>query len=200
MQNEKLVLIYCVTLTLYGFFITDLSEQLCKLQLATASLARKQHNYNLAERLLLDQAGTLLHGQLEDLELDTLQIALKQLHTVSGLKKLDILRIERESAKLLHSVGVQWESLDILSKSVVNYTCSDKARTALCSELCSRSLLTLVKWLQVDHKLLSSLAVKVGQGEGKNTVSQNIEQLLDVEEKTSQHNHCLIITGATSGW
>jgi PI-3-kinase-related kinase SMG-1 len=180
--------------------ISELSDQLCKLQLATASLARKQHNFNLAERLLLDQAGTLLHGISEnDSDIDTLQIALKQLYSVSSLKKLDILRIERESAKLLHSVGEPLESVDILSKSVVNYTCSDKVRTALCSELCSRSLLTLVKWLQVDHKLLSSLALKVGQGDGKNSVSQNIEQLLELEEKTAECNHTLIINGAISG-
>ena len=40
--------------------LTELSEQLLQLQISSASLARKQQNYNLAEQLILDQSELLL--------------------------------------------------------------------------------------------------------------------------------------------
>ena len=46
-------------------------------------------------------------------------------------------------------IGEHREAVEVLTNSVVGYTCSDKTKSALCNELCSRSLLTLVKWLQV---------------------------------------------------
>ena len=45
--------------------------------------------------------------------------------------------------------GDHRESVELLTNSVVCYAVSDKTRAALCNELTSRSLLTLVKWLQV---------------------------------------------------
>lgn len=51
---------------------------------------------------------------------------------------------------------------------------------------------------QVDHKLLSSLASKVGQGDGLSALSQNLDLLLELEGKTSASNQ-LIITGDMSG-
>lgn len=53
--------------------------------------------------------------------------------------------------------------------------------------------------IQVDHKLLSSLASKVGQGDGLNMLSQNLQLLLDQEEKTSAINQKLIVSGDTAG-
>lgn len=49
----------------------------------------------------------------------------------------------------LYFTGEHRESVELLANSIVSYTVSEKARCAVCSELCSRSLLTLVKWLQV---------------------------------------------------
>lgn len=49
----------------------------------------------------------------------------------------------------LYVTGEHRESVELLANSIVSYAVSEKARCAVCSELCSRSLLTLVKWLQV---------------------------------------------------
>lgn len=87
---------------------TELSEQLLKLQLASALLARKQHNYSLAQRLLVEQASFLLESHTDSamtFDLDTLKTTLKQLQGHSKVSKLDALRIERESAKLIHCIG-----------------------------------------------------------------------------------------------
>lgn len=91
--------------------ISDLSEQLLKLQLSSASLARKQHNYNLAQRLLTEQAAFLMENHTEanlTYDLDMLKVAIKQLRDLNTVSNLDTLRIERESAKLIHCVGRYW--------------------------------------------------------------------------------------------
>ena len=94
-----------------------------KLQLSSASLARKQHNYGLAQRLLVEQASFVLETHSNTnltFDLDTLKVSLKQLHGHAGVSKLDTLRIERESAKLIHCIGkgfFDWRRLDIESNS-----------------------------------------------------------------------------------
>ncbi|KAL4241086.1 Serine/threonine-protein kinase smg1 [Mactra antiquata] len=159
----------------------ELKDHLYKLQLATASLARKQQNYSLSEKLLLDLTSNMLNGE----NVVSLQAGLKDLYSVNGPKKQDILKIGRESAKLLHCISDQHEAMSVLCNSLIDFSSGENTKTDLCCELSSRSLLTLVKWFQVDHKFLSSLASKVGQGDGVSYVSQKIQQLLDIEEKSS---------------
>lgn len=87
---------------------TELNEQLLKLQLSSAALARKQHNYNLAQRLLVEQASFLLDNFSDSSlthDLDTLKKSLKQIQGHAKVSLLDSLRIERESAKLIHCIG-----------------------------------------------------------------------------------------------
>ena len=49
-------------------------------------------------------------------------------------------------------------AIDLLTSSIVGYVCSDietsprmRSQVEQCKELCSKSVLTLVKWLQVIH-------------------------------------------------
>jgi hypothetical protein len=76
----------------------ELSRQLSTLQLSTASLARKQHNYALAERLLLGQVATLMSCHAENGRVatptDDLMPALASLRAANGgISQLDILKV-----------------------------------------------------------------------------------------------------------
>ena len=88
---------------------------------------------------------------------DNIKSAITQLHLAEeGISKYSILKIELESSKLSHSRGDNKAAIDLLTSSVVGYVSCDPpmlprpgTQAAQCKELCSRSLLTLVKWLQV---------------------------------------------------
>lgn len=131
---------------------------------------------------------------------ESLLPALTSLRSVNGaISQLDILKVEREGSKLLHSIGKNKDGIDILSSSIVGYVCSDvqaeikdKKLRANCSQLCSRSLLTLVNWLQLDHKCLSNLTAQLKvSGQGDNSVNSvvvnNIQLLLEMEEKGTKN-------------
>lgn len=186
-----------------------------QLQLATASLGRKQHNFDLAEHYLLTQASTLLSLQAENgmyTMPDSLHVALTSLRAINnGINQLEVIRIEREGAKLLHSMGQSREAVDILCSSVLGYINSDVQNTVhdrnmitTCSELCARSLLTLVKWFQLDHKMLSSLAIHLtansGQGDFNNVnfssnAARSIQLLLELEENGVKKSQGLVVEG-----
>ncbi|KAJ8319497.1 hypothetical protein KUTeg_004588 [Tegillarca granosa] len=182
---------------------SNLSSQLLQLQLCTSSLARKQTNYTLSEHLLLKQITTLMKVHSENGRVKTAESllpALTSLRSVNGaISQLDILKVEREGSKLLHSIGKNKDSIDVLSSSIVGYVCSDvqaeikdKKLRANCSQLCSRSLLTLVNWLQLDHKCLSNLSAQLkvsGQGDNSanSVVVNNIQLLLEMEEKGAKN-------------
>lgn len=190
-------------------FISELENQVLQLQLATASLGRKQHNFDLAEHYLLTQASTLLSLHVENgmyTTPDSLHIALTSLRaTNGGISQLEIIRIEREGAKLLHSMGHSREAVDILCSSVLGYISGDVQSTlhdqnviTTCSELCARSLLTLVKWFQLDHKMLSNLASQLtsnsGQGDLVNA-ARSIQLLLELEENGVKKSQGLVVEG-----
>lgn len=48
------------------FVASELTEQLLQLQISSASLARKQQNYNLAEQLILEQSKLLLPVSIDE--------------------------------------------------------------------------------------------------------------------------------------
>ena len=90
-----------------------------------------------------------------------------------SLVLLDVMRVERESAKLLNALSQHRPALEVLSGSVAGcLALTDKTVESLvverprlaCGELCSRSLMTLTKWLQADSKLVSSLGLSLGLG------------------------------------
>ncbi|KAK3583612.1 hypothetical protein CHS0354_039435 [Potamilus streckersoni] len=194
---------------------TELENQILQLQLATASLGRKQHNFDLAEHYLLTQASTLLSLHTENgmyTMPDSLHVALTNLRAINdSINQLEVIRIEREGAKLLHSMGQSREAVDILCSSVLGYINSDVQSTihdqnmiTTCSELCARSLLTLVKWFQLDHKMLSSLASHLtansGQGDFNNVsfsanAAHSIQLLLELEENGVKKSQGLVVEG-----
>lgn len=199
---------------------SDLNSQMTRLRLSTASLARKQHNHQLAERLLQQHMKSLLKNP-ENGKLPTQEgvlPALTSLHTnnCNGLSALDILKVEREYAKLLHSIGQHKEGLDVVSSSIAHFhewggdssnsntngigggatlsalqKIKDKAQQGQCNELCARSLLTLVKWLQLDHKTLSNISSQLKNYIPSNecttngTSVRNIRLLLEMEENAT---------------
>lgn len=64
----------------------------------------------------------------------------------------------------------------------------DRAQQGQCRELCARSLLTLVKWLQLDHKTLASISSQlksppaIGETTTLGTCVRNIRLLLEMED------------------
>lgn len=191
-----------------------LKNQLFQLRLSTTSLARKQSNFNLAEELLLRQICTMTKDSTENGRMSTTEALLPAL---TGLRspdrassQLDILKVEREGAKLLHSIGQTKDSINVLSSSVVGYICSDlqvdtkdKTYLANCSELSARSLLTLVKWLQIDHKMLvnaaSQLKLSAEDKVKDSSVSalvRNLNLLLETEERGARKKLGLVLEEA----
>ena len=84
------------------------------------------------------------------------------LNSATNIKPIEKLRIMRELSKLYSSKGQSAAAVDLLSASVVNYCQSQQgARTAgplkSGSELASRSLLTMVKWMQGDSLLMQTI-------------------------------------------
>ena len=129
------------------------------------------------------------------MDYDLLQPALSSLRSMEGdISQLDILRVEREGAKLLHSTSQCKDGINVLANSVVSYIyvdlkkeIGDKKVLESCRELCSKSLLTLVKWLQNDHKMLSGLVSSISQSNAmddkvEGTIAGNLKFLLECEE------------------
>jgi len=103
--------------------LTGLQNQLLQIQLSTATLTRKQSNFGLSEQLLIHQITTLLKDHTENgcvTIKNELLPALTSLRTTDcGVNQLDILKVQREGAKLLHAIGQNKEAIDVLSSSVV---------------------------------------------------------------------------------
>lgn len=147
--------------------------------------------------------------------LDNLLPALTSLHSIDqACSQLDILKLEREGAKLLHSVGQNKDGINVLSSSVVGYiSCNlqagakDKITLVSCSELSARSLLTLVKWLQIDHKMLSNAAGQLklasatdDKGKDNSVLVHNLNLLLETEERGSRKKLGLVLEDGDQGW
>lgn len=184
--------------------IAGLTSQILKIQLSTASLARKQNNYKLAESVLLSQIDNLMKPNMENGRVSPENL-LSALSTLQSNKKavsqLEVLRVEREGAKLLHSMAQQKESIDILSSSIVGFICADlkqekkdKEFLESCSQLCGKSLLTLVKWLQLDYKNLSSIVTQGSQPEGEDSVlAGNLKLLMETEARAAGQGMGLVM-------
>lgn len=125
-------------------------------------LARKHENYSLAQRLLFKQLVKLgiavqvveePNGQNNIL--GSLVRGLMNMSNVKGSSRLELLKAQRESAKLAHALGHAQDAVGILSGSVLEFTDVNESDD-LVRELNSRSLVTLSKWLMNDRKLLTS--------------------------------------------
>lgn len=181
-----------------------------KLQLGISNLARKQENYNLAEKLLIQQINLLSEGGTENGRLpvkDSLLPALTRLRgNQSATCQLDVLQVERATAKLLQAVGQLKDGIDVISNSIVGHVCTDlrkdiKDKNLLqhCNELSSRSLLTLVKWLQIDYKNLSSLTSQLRNEGDISVLAHNVQLLLEVEVSGSRKKLGIVIEDSETG-
>ncbi|XP_062590366.1 serine/threonine-protein kinase SMG1-like isoform X1 [Saccostrea cucullata] len=180
---------------------SSLTNQILKIQLSTASLARKQGNYNLAESVLLSQIDTLVKPNMENGKIapEGLLQALSVLQSnTKAASQLEILEVEREGAKLLHSMSQQKESIDVLSSSIVGFICADlkndkkeKEMLESCNQLCGKSLLTLVKWLQLDYKNLSAVLTQTPGEEG--VLGGNLQLLMETEARAAQQGMGLVM-------
>ncbi|XP_041362847.1 serine/threonine-protein kinase SMG1-like [Gigantopelta aegis] len=177
---------------------TDLNNQMLLTLLAAASLSRKQQNFELAEDLLIKQVTTLMKNHVENGWINApndLVPALSSLRAANGgIDQYDVLKIERESAKLLHDISQYKDSIEVLSNSIVSSLLLGdlhkvkKTSATGCGELCAQSLVTLVKWLQTDQKLLGNITSQVrqtgqGDGAGASSIVRNLKLLLESEEK-----------------
>lgn len=188
---------------------TELLSHQNNLQITAATLARKQTNFQLAENLLTCQMLRLLSQPEEDAHSrqNDLPSLISSLKGCDSLEMLEVMRVERESAKLLYALSQPRKALDILSSSVASYlTLGGKSTLngvvrpsrSSCEELCSRSLMTLTKWLQADSKLLGSVGAEgvrvAGQDQGPvESILSNVRLLLDSEASSVAQQRCRLL-------
>ena len=133
------------------------------LLLETYRLARKQGNIKNAKLLVQRQIQELTEDTAISTELN-LRDAMERMNSSDRVNPLEKLRIMRELAKLHAFRGQAGPGIDLMSTAIVNYTSEDEvAGQSIASngntgsELISRSLLSVVKWLQMDSRLLQSV-------------------------------------------
>ena len=142
-------------------------EHTHSLLLETYRVARKQGNIKRAQMLVQQQ----IMEQTEDPTLRpdlNLRDTIERMNTSSKVSALEKLYIMRELAKLHAFRGQALSGIELMSSAMVNYTVAEEGggspTTAASSgdrhvgsELTSRSLLSIVKWLQTDSRLLQSV-------------------------------------------
>ena len=123
----------------YGCF-SDITGSISKLQLCTARLARKTHNFKLAESLLIQEAHWSLGSQTENgkvVSTESVLGVLSNLRTANGMiDQLKLLQMEREGAKLLHARGQHREAADMLSSSIAAHANMLSANGAVQNKVC----------------------------------------------------------------
>lgn len=142
-------------------------EHTHSLLLETYRVARKQGNIKHAKMLVQQQ----IHEQTEDVTMRpdvNLRDAMERMNSSPKVSAIEKLYIMRELAKLHAFRGQASSGIELMSSAVVNYTSSEEASVHTVqtsssgdghtgSELTSRSLLSIVKWLQTDSRLLQSV-------------------------------------------
>ena len=132
------------------------------LLLETYRLARKQGNIKDAKHLVQRQIQELT-GDISGHSDLNLRDAMERMNSSAKVTAIEKLRIMRELAKLHTFRGQAAPGIDLMSAAIVNYTSEDSNSRPLAgndsigSELTSRSLLSVVKWLQTDSRLLQSV-------------------------------------------
>lgn len=93
------------------------------MQIATATLARKQNNFGLAEDLLVRQIALLSAPISQDHppSIQDLPSLISLLRVQDSVQLLDVMRVERECSKLLHSLNLPFDALEVISNSVSTY-------------------------------------------------------------------------------
>ena len=145
---------------------TDFSQQMATLRLAAANLARKQNNMGLAERLLVQEIIGSVGIEPETDIPNTVESAMAVLSDVqctSGVKNsAHIIKLEREGAKLTHSKGQHRDGIEAMVLSILRHAnvvslkpSQHRELIKVGGELNARSLVTLVQWMQSDHKYVN---------------------------------------------
>lgn len=173
-----------------------LKSELVSLQLATAKLARKHHNFSLAQRLLVKQVSLL--GNPVKIPQDSnyskkqfLELLMESLNDASlaTAKPVDVMEIQRECSKLAFALGHSSEAVYFLSDSISQYSNLGDIDSNV-GALNSRSLLTLAKWLLNDRKLLTAVTKINGNGLA---VAAKISSLCELEANYVSLGHSTLI-------
>ena len=174
----------------------SLKSELVSLQLATAELARKHHNFNLAQRLLVKQVSLLgnpvkISQDLNCNKKQFLESLMESLNdaSVASAKPVDVMQIQRECSKLAFALGYNPEAVYFLSESISQYSNLGDIDSNV-GELNSRSLLTLAKWLLNDRKLLTAVTKVNGNGL---SVAMKITSLCELEASYVALGHSTLI-------
>ncbi|KAH9498432.1 Serine/threonine-protein kinase smg1 [Bulinus truncatus] len=183
----------------------DLRQQLSDMRLAAATIARKQLNVATAEDILLKQAGSVLNTQPDSLM--TVMTSIRSMAIAGCSMQKEMLMMQREGAKLLRTMGKQRSSLDVLAGSVIasSWPTSGTSNWTLdidCAQLNAKSLLTLVKWLQADPKLLSLLTSQIDTSSDSNStlssLASHISSLLELEKMAVSLGQASLLESGTS--
>ena len=174
----------------------NLKSELVSLQLATAQLARKHHNFSLAQRLLVKQISLLgnpvkISQDMNCSKKSILEPLMESLNDASmaSAKPVDVMQIQRECAKLAFALGQNSEAVFFLSDSISQYSNLGDIDSNV-GELNSRSLLTLTKWLLNDRKLLTAVTKINGNGL---SVAMKMNSLCELEASYVSLGHSTLI-------
>jgi hypothetical protein len=143
----------------------------------TSRLARKQGNLQLCENLIKEEI--LLCRGNHDSGASSLPDAVASIATLNGiLQPSHLLKIERQSAKLLNANSDHSGAIDLLSSSVSHFLSHGNwKRMQEGCEMNARSLLTLVQWLQAEPKLLGRSLTQM-YDENPPLLSLNLKQMV----------------------
>lgn len=130
-------------------------ENMSQLLLESIRLARLQNNQKRALSLMWHHILTLI-GEHDIIAINQAS-ALQQFNSADNINMLDRLRVQRELAKLYFSTSKLPEAIEMMALSVVTFCEAQDCEGSRCSELTARSLLSLVKWLQTDSRLLQTV-------------------------------------------
>ena len=173
-----------------------LKKELISLQLATAQLARKHHNFHLAQRLLVKQISLLgnpvkIPKDLNCNKIQFLEPMLESLNdpSLASAKPVDVMQIQRECSKLAFAVGYSSEAVYSLADSITQYSNLGDIDSNV-GALNARSLLTLAKWLLNDRKLLTAVTKINGNGL---SVAMKIKSLCELEASYVSLGHSTLI-------
>lgn len=172
------------------------SGDLTSLQLATAKLARKHHNFHLAQRMLLkllsSAGGAVKIDKESDGNNQLLAPLLTGLSGLSGTKlssKPVLLEIQRECAKLAHALGHSAEALRIMCDSVTQHSGLGEIDSNT-GKLNAKSLLSLTKWLLGEHKLLAGVAKAAGE---QSLLASGLRSLCELEVSRLDQGHSVLM-------
>ncbi|KAG1650713.1 Serine/threonine-protein kinase SMG1 [Nymphon striatum] len=135
------------------------------MQLLCARLARRHQNDQLAQRILLDHAGLNMSNQ------GIRPTSLMQMLSLYSQQPLceNVISAQRESCKLLYSLGKSGNAVEMLSKSIFStfqtFTLDyesfqiNSSDVIKCKQLNARSFISLAKWLQYDSEVQNLLTI-----------------------------------------